>query len=99
MFLFFFCRNEDIPKLHVKVGTNVLNDPYEKQLSISHIAIHPEYNGSFAYDIALLRLSAPLTFTSSIRPICLPNKLLPWTKLMSYRHCIVTGFGLIKPSL
>ena len=91
-----FCRNKEISNIYVKVGTNVLNDPYEKKLSVSHVATHPEFVGSYAHDIALMRLLSPLTFTSLIRPICLPNKLISSIKLMSYRLCIVTGFGRFK---
>ena len=84
-----------VSNILIKVGTNVFNDPHEKKLSVSHIAKHPSHKGGIQKDIALIRLKASIKFTSLIRPICLPNKLLTSQKLMSYRHCVLSGFGYI----
>ncbi|GBL97263.1 Enteropeptidase [Araneus ventricosus] len=66
---------------------------------IKEIIIHPKYTGLASNplmlgnkenDIALIRLNAPVTMTSFVRPICLP----PWQiKLSTGTVCHVTGWG------
>nr|KAF6490726.1 serine protease 8 [Molossus molossus] len=60
---------------------------------ISHTSYHHE--GSQG-DIALLRLSSPITFSRYIRPICLPaaNASFP-----NGLQCTVTGWGHVAPSV
>lgn len=41
-------------------------------IPIQKIIPHPYYNGGSLHDIALLRLKRSITFSDSIRPICLP---------------------------
>ena len=60
---------------------------------IQRIFIHPKYSGvTYDYDLALLKLNAPVDFALHLIPICLPedgNKLvgrLAWAK----------GYGLLK---
>ncbi|XP_040823374.1 serine protease 48 [Ochotona curzoniae] len=59
---------------------------------VSKIIIHPKYQNGTA-DIALLKLSSPVTFTSSIMPICLPT-MAKQLEIPSY--CWVTGWGKVK---
>lgn len=58
---------------------------------IDEIIIHPEYYpGNLINDIALMRLSAPVDFTSPhIMPACLPT---PYDNFAGHR-CWVTGWG------
>ncbi|XP_069832304.1 transmembrane protease serine 11C-like [Dendropsophus ebraccatus] len=63
-------------------------------LSLQNIIIHENYtNGVFAYDIALLQLSSPLSYTPYIRPVCLPDELDFFPDNSS---CYVTGWGSLK---
>jgi len=53
---------------------------FTKDEFISRIAVHvfphPHYNNkTFANDIALLKLSEPVTFNDYLSPICLPENL------------------------
>uniref|UniRef100_A0A8C1GRH6 Zgc:171592 n=1 Tax=Cyprinus carpio TaxID=7962 RepID=A0A8C1GRH6_CYPCA len=55
------------------------------------VITHPLYNRvTFNHDIALLKLSSPVTFTPSISPVCLASSdtsILPGTR------CFTTGWG------
>lgn len=50
-------------------------------------------------DVAMLKLADPLTFTASVRPICLPrngfsiNNALPVEDERDGPVCIITGWG------
>ena len=45
-------------------------------------------------DIALIQLNSLLTFSDTIKPICLPEAN---TDLNSYSRCYITGWGQIDP--
>ncbi|KAG8009967.1 Complement C1r-A subcomponent [Nibea albiflora] len=68
------------------------------QLSPLHAAsvhVHPEYNNpnglDYNHDIGLVKLQEPITFNSSIMPICLPAEGTTYTTGMMG---LVSGFGL-----
>ncbi|NXE27876.1 TMPS5 protease, partial [Ardeotis kori] len=67
----------------------------EAGLPVEKIISHPLYNdNSLDYDIALLKLQAPLNFSDAIRAVCLPpsqQDLLPGTR------CWVSGWGYTSP--
>ncbi|RXN16152.1 transmembrane protease serine 9-like protein [Labeo rohita] len=49
-----------------------LPNPNEVSRNVSQVIVHPEYNNlPHDNDMALLRLSSPVTFTSYIQPVCL----------------------------
>uniref|UniRef100_A0A671MDN9 chymotrypsin n=1 Tax=Sinocyclocheilus anshuiensis TaxID=1608454 RepID=A0A671MDN9_9TELE len=60
-------------------------------IKLSLVITHPLYNrATFNNDIALLKLSAPVTFTPRISPVCLApsnTSILPGTR------CFTTGWG------
>ncbi|XP_041818024.1 uncharacterized protein LOC121624447 isoform X2 [Chelmon rostratus] len=70
------------------------NNPNEVSRTVSAIILHPNYDSDTSdNDIALLRLSSPVTFTDYIRPVCLAagdsvfnNGTDSW----------VTGWGAVK---
>ncbi|XP_041639305.1 elastase-1-like isoform X2 [Cheilinus undulatus] len=65
----------------------------EQSRSVSNIYIHPEWNShsiSSGNDIALLRLSSPVSITSYVKPATLPysGQILPHNT-----NCYITGYG------
>jgi len=55
------------------------------------VSIHPDWDRDLIIaDVALLQLSSPVTFTDTIRPICLPPRNVD---LNSFKVCVGTGFG------
>uniref|UniRef100_A0A8C0XLS5 Peptidase S1 domain-containing protein n=1 Tax=Castor canadensis TaxID=51338 RepID=A0A8C0XLS5_CASCN len=65
--------------------------------TVAQVISHPSYRQEGSQgDIALLRLSSPVTFSRHIRPICLPaaNASFP-----NGFHCFVTGWGHVAHSV
>ena len=59
--------------------------------TISQIIIHPNYVAStFDNDVALLRLSTPVTLTTEVALICLP---LTGTGFPDGQECVPAGWG------
>ena len=69
------------------------SNPNEVRTTVSRIISHPDYNG-FTKDnnIALLQLSAPVTFTNYIRPVCLAASE---SEFINGTGSWVTGWGNI----
>lgn len=73
-------------------------NPAPLDLNIEEVIIHPSYNKQNRHDdIALLRLSQKVTFTPTIRPICLPlaQELRPRRNHHEQRYTVV-GWGLTE---
>ncbi|XP_004439588.1 PREDICTED: prostasin [Ceratotherium simum simum] len=89
-------RKEDY---EVKLGADKL-DSYSTEAqvrTVAQIISHTSYRQEGSQgDIALLRLSSPITFSRYIRPICLPaaNASFP-----NGLQCTVTGWGHVAPSV
>jgi len=86
-------------KYTVKLGVynKKKNDEVGEQvLGISEIHVHPKYDGGkITYDITLLKLKTPVTFTDHISPVCFPAELqeeLPEAGV----NVFVTGWGNTK---
>ncbi|XP_042363894.1 testisin isoform X2 [Plectropomus leopardus] len=63
----------------------------EVSRTVSQIIIHPDHNSEpFNNDIALMKLSSPVTFTDYIRPICLASHS---SQFHSATPCWATGWG------
>lgn len=61
------------------------------------ITIHPKYDFiSSYYDVAVLELNQPVTFTKFVKPICLPER--PDENLEKYKDDFVTLTGWSKNS-
>ncbi|XP_052431872.1 chymotrypsin-like protease CTRL-1 [Carassius gibelio] len=69
-------------------GSN--DEPIQIEI-VSKVIRHPLFNrATFNNDIALLKLSSPVTFTPRISPVCLPEsnaRIVPGTR------CFTTGWG------
>ncbi|EAW85465.1 protease, serine, 21 (testisin), isoform CRA_c [Homo sapiens] len=66
---------------------------YYTRYFVSNIYLSPRYLGNSPYDIALVKLSAPVTYTKHIQPICLQASTFEFE---NRTDCWVTGWGYIK---
>ncbi|XP_046446195.1 trypsin-1-like [Daphnia pulex] len=84
----------DLSTLRVVAGEHSLaqNSGYEQTRSVSSIKMHVNYNSdTFENDIALLKLSSPLDFsTGKVGPINLPAQ---GATIETGTTCLVTGWG------
>ncbi|XP_068775728.1 transmembrane protease serine 9 isoform X2 [Struthio camelus] len=83
------------PKMWVAfLGTPFLNGIDGKVEKIFRIYKHPFYNVySLDYDVALLELNMPVKFSSTIKPICLPDNSHIFHE---GARCFITGWGSTK---
>ena len=78
--------------LQVLVGEHNTADTDVDRRDVMKIRNHPRYNYKNAYfDLAILFLSSPLTFSSTIGPVCLPAST---QSLYTGQVATVTGWGL-----
>ncbi|XP_018548149.1 transmembrane protease serine 2 [Lates calcarifer] len=64
--------------------------------TVQKIISHDKYNRETSdNDIALLKLDTPLTFTTTVRPVCLPNVDV---NLSSEHQAWITGWGALRSS-
>ena len=76
----------------VLVGEHNTADSTVDRRDVSKIRTHPKYNNENAdYDFAILFLSSPLTFSSTIAAVCLPAST---QSLYTGQVATVTGWGL-----
>jgi len=71
------------------------NESTQLIAKVADYFVHPKWSKDSPkprFDVALLKLAKPLTFTDAIQPICLPFGLseLPYNKT-----CYATGWGRI----
>uniref|UniRef100_A0A8C5KC17 Serine protease 21 n=1 Tax=Jaculus jaculus TaxID=51337 RepID=A0A8C5KC17_JACJA len=66
---------------------------YYNRYQVYDIFLSPKYLGTYPYDIALLKLSAPVTYSNVIQPICLLNSTF---KFENRTDCWVTGWGDVQ---
>ncbi|KAK2097384.1 hypothetical protein P7K49_022835 [Saguinus oedipus] len=66
---------------------------YYTRYLVSNIYLSPQYLGNSPYDIALVKLSTPVTYTNHIQPICL---LASTFEFENRTDCWVTGWGNIQ---
>jgi hypothetical protein len=67
------------------------SDPDAVNATVDRVFTHPSYDSYYIVnDVGLLRLSQPIQFTDTIRPICLPDNE---TDIDSFKVCVATGFG------
>ncbi|XP_048037470.1 transmembrane protease serine 2-like [Megalobrama amblycephala] len=61
--------------------------------SVSRIVKHDYNPRTSDNDIALMKLKRPLTITSNVRPVCLPNKGMYFS---APQECYITGWGTLS---
>ncbi|XP_071583518.1 transmembrane protease serine 9 [Heliangelus exortis] len=77
-------------------GTTSLrgSDSATVKMGITRIIPHPSYNTDTAdYDVAVLELKRPLSFTQYIQPVCLPE---PGHHFPTSQKCLISGWGYLK---
>jgi len=70
------CVTEPVLSLFVVVGAHDIDGSFKNDsiYGISNAYIHPNYNESeLRSDIAILKLNKPISFSSKVYPVCLPN--------------------------
>jgi len=88
-------RGRSIPasELRVRLGGILATDPDPDVVyaNVSRVIKYPYYTSRpTTGDVGLLRLSSAVTFTDTIRPICLPPRDV---NLNQFKVCVDTGFG------
>ncbi|NXJ76395.1 TMPS2 protease, partial [Trogon melanurus] len=64
---------------------------FKNGYKVQQIISHPDYDtDSKDNDVALMKLETPLTFTDTIRPVCLPN---PGMMFEPNQQCWISGWG------
>ncbi|NWS77009.1 TMPS9 protease, partial [Crotophaga sulcirostris] len=77
-------------------GTTSLRDSDSGavKMGIARIIPHPSYNADTAdYDVAVLELKRPVTFTKYIQPVCLPDA---GHHFPTSKKCLISGWGYLK---
>ena len=71
-----------------------LANPNEVNRTLTEVIVHPDYDQASPSDsdIALLKLSSPVTFTDYISPVCLAAAD---STLYTGAHTWVTGWGTV----
>ncbi|XP_061613070.1 prostasin [Phyllopteryx taeniolatus] len=65
--------------------------PNEVTRTVAQIIVHPQYNSvTFQNDVALMRLSSPITYSDYIRPICMASNS---SHFNNATRCWGTGWG------
>ncbi|NWH70294.1 TMPS9 protease, partial [Piaya cayana] len=64
------------------------------KMGIARIIPHPSYNADTAdYDVAVLELKRPVTFTKYIQPVCLPDARHHFP---ASKKCLISGWGYLR---
>ena len=87
-----FLSGTHVPVLQVVAGDHNLTDDKGDFYAVSSILVHPEFDSSSKdYDVAILTLRDPITFSATVAPICLPS--LPQTCVGPI--CVPAGLELL----
>lgn len=78
--------------VRIILGTiSLQSNPDAVTMTVKSVFTNPQYNSQVIdNDVGLMQLSQPVTFTDTIRPICLPSLDENLSRL---RVCVDTGFG------
>ena len=83
-----------LDNFRVYLGTNVIHTNASfTHVKISAVKSHPQFQRkTLNYDVALLRLAAPVTFTDTVMPVCLGQGGAPHTG----KSAVVAGWGSLS---
>ncbi|XP_058157223.1 serine protease 40-like [Dasypus novemcinctus] len=91
-----FQRSRDAQDYHVLLGYQQLHNPssHSLQASVSRVIVHPDYQRASptASDLALLQLHLPVTYSTHVKPACVPAPDLVLNVDIS---CWITGWGML----
>ncbi|XP_067872539.1 transmembrane protease serine 9 isoform X2 [Heterodontus francisci] len=91
-----FISFEDPRSWEAVLGTIYRNDQSSTAVKrkLKRIIVHPLFEPSaLDYDVALLELTSPVSFSRSIQPVCLPS---PTHVFPSGKNCTITGWGSLS---
>lgn len=88
-------HDEDFIFFSIKVllGEHNVQQSYDGafKAGVTKITVHPDYNSNtMDHDFALVRLAQPVQFSSSVRPVCLPQN--NYDDYIGH-SAIITGWG------
>ncbi|XP_037792748.1 trypsin-1-like [Penaeus monodon] len=92
-------NQESAEGLVVGVGDHLMSSTSDdvaatELISVEKVILHPQYNKqTFDNDIALLKLSKVLTFSTEVRPVCLPEND---SKTYAGAEGIASGWGTLS---
>jgi len=67
-------------------------EPRRVAHTVARVFLHPDFNlDTFDSDVALLRLNSPVSWSSTVSPVCLPP---PDYEFHATTQCVITGWGV-----
>ena len=77
------------------VGEHRIDDNDYVSIAVADIKDDPDYNDSnYQNDFSILTLAAPVNFSSSVAPACLPSETV---QMYTGQVATVTGWGTLSP--
>ncbi|XP_070819308.1 coagulation factor IXa [Chaetodon trifascialis] len=92
------CLAEAQGSFFIRVGEHniYIHEDTEQNYEVLEEHIHPRYNASvslYNHDIALIYLKSPITFSTTVRPICIGPKAFTETLVEEHSPALVSGWG------
>ncbi|XP_020491514.1 coagulation factor IXa isoform X1 [Labrus bergylta] len=92
------CLVEGLGSFFVRLGMHniYINEGSEQDHEVLEQHMHPRYNATvslYNHDIALLRLKSPITFSATVRPICIGPKAFIEGLVKESSPATVSGWG------
>ena len=88
--------NHQPNNIYVILGEHVTNDNQVTRVGVAEVIADPNYNPQTVNsDFSILRLARPVSFTSTIRPACLPAQTNPAPTYVG-QVATVTGWGTLS---